>query len=343
MQSKEMPGFPAWKLWNHRLARCFYLLLGCIAATPAFAAPNILVLTTNGTGMAAKNVQDNCTSEFNTLAGATVDVINTLDTANLSATDFAPAGGGSYDLVVVCPYLNLISSANVNFIADAAKTRKAQAFFIFDEPQNATATPAFFGLIKDSNSGLASITSEGTGGENRITELNTSSKYSSDFTGLALYGANSFRVYSGVPIDNALYRPPEPLGVNGNLIPGSVPSIGPMDTTVKASTIFVPQPDSYLDAKNVPQGACLFATFDISAFDDTRYSLSPPPAYRTQHAGKIAAAALNAIKPGTGACGIAAPAPLNMAVPMGSKGWLSALAALRGFLAWPVLRKRLFV
>ncbi|MDR2128259.1 MAG: hypothetical protein LBP52_04255 [Burkholderiaceae bacterium] len=349
MQSKEMPGFPAWKLWNRRLGQCFYLLLlGCIAATPAFAAPNILVLTTNGTGAAAKNVQDNCKNEFKSITGATVDDIDTLTTNNLIAADFTPAGGGSYDLVVICPYYNPNSTssidsaelqANIKFIENAVKTRMAKAFFIFDEPpgppQSLSSPPRFYALLKNSTAGLsASMDNIGTGGTDQTTNLNTGSPYSTDFSGLAIYGNSSFRIFSGVPIDNALYTPE-----SHPIAPGS--------TTVVASTLFVPQPDSYLDAKNVPQGACLFATFDVSAFDNTRYNAPPsPPAqqpYHTHHAGKIAAAALNAIKPGTGACGIAAPDPLNMAVPMGSKGWLSALAALLGFLAWPVLRKRLFV
>ncbi|MDR2127467.1 MAG: hypothetical protein LBP52_00120, partial [Burkholderiaceae bacterium] len=60
---------------------------------------------------------------------------------------------------------------------------------------------------------------------------------------------------------------------------------------------------------------------DTNGFDYKRYP-NPPVVGTEGTKGKIAKIVLNAIRPGGGACGIPA------AVPIDSKGWLLALAAL---------------
>jgi hypothetical protein len=267
-------------------------------ASPALAA-RILVLTTNGTDADSIYLRQQCTQEFQSSGATTVDVWpGDLGADTLTAADLAPAGV-SYDIVAVCVFLKSASANNILLIENAARTRAAQAFFLFDERPVAS----FANLIQGAKSGWTLNLAGMTGG-GASTILNLSSPYHADFAALNPLASNEVTLYSGVPVDNALYLPP------------GAPTPAP-NSTVTATSIFVPQTESYPDGSNVPQGACLFYTGDGGIFR-----------YASNLGGKIAQAALNAIKPGSGACFMAPAAPFGAAVPVGSKGWLLTLAAL---------------
>lgn len=252
------------------------LVMGLLAALPAHAA-RILVLTTSETASDAVIMQRNCASEFTdrVVDGHTVDVLDgklNNDAAPLAASDLTPAAG-SYDIVVTCTVYNPANAAAISVISNAMATRTAQAFFNFDEHGS------FWSAFVASKSNWT-LTLVGNGGFSTSVARNTASAYSGSFAGLDPYAAHSFAIYSGVPINNAVY-----------LAPGV--TVAPTDTTTTSSVILVPTTESYISG-GVPRGACLFQNTDVSGFDQVRYpGLS----------GRIAPAFINAAAPG-GACGI---------------------------------------
>ncbi|MDR2127521.1 MAG: hypothetical protein LBP52_00405 [Burkholderiaceae bacterium] len=274
-------------------------------ASPALAA-RILVLTTTENPSShpdAVTMTSNCIQEFQTISATPVDVKTNMNAAGtLTMADFAPA----YDIVAVCAMYEAIHASNVSVLEQAAKTRAAQAFFIFADSRSPASGPYVSGFSVIGNSKAWTLNQESsTGTLNAALQLNTNSKYQSDFASADLnpYYNHWLFPYSGVPTDNALY-----------LMPGTpLPAPG---STVTAAAIFVPQTESYLDGSNVPQGACLFFIADLNGY------------VSTVNTGKIAQAALNAITPGSGACFMAPAAPFGAAVPANSTGWLLALAAL---------------
>jgi hypothetical protein len=301
-RAEQNKNFRKWKIFNNHLAcRVSILLLGFMLASPALAA-RILVLTTNETDSAAIIIQDNCIQEFQNSGAATVDVkADILNTGTLTAADFAPTAGG-YDIVAICTVYNTASTANALVIQNAAQTRAAQAFFIFEDAAGVN-YPVF--SVMDAAKVWTLNHESATGTRGHSTQLNTVSKYHTDFLNLNPYRLDWYYPFSNVPVDNALYLPP------GAPTPAS-------GSTVTASAIFVPPTESYQG-----NGACLFYTADASVFAASQYSSSI-----NGNQGKIADAALKAITLGSGACFMAPAAPLSAAVPANSKGWLLALAAL---------------
>lgn len=258
---------------------CFYLVLSSsLLIAQNASATRILILTTSETASDAIAIQQNCINEFRN-AGTTEATVeeDALNGATMTLDDFTSPAGVPYDIVVTCIVYNQVTPANVAIIDEAIRTRRAQAFFFFDEQHT---SPSLFDSIRNAKTNWT-LAREGDVGEGASQHLNTASTYSSSFTTLNPYGGNSYRPISGVPVNNALYLPP---GV-------SIPPTGP---TTSAATVLVPTSESYLDAGGVAKGACLFYNTDTSGFDSVRYA---------GNASKIATAFIAATKSG-GSCNI---------------------------------------
>ena len=273
----------------HRAAACATLLALALACNPA-AAQNVLFLHTNEPTHpdADLDAYTNLKNEF-TAAGATITDVGGLQTAgSISAATFTAPSGGAYDLVIMASAYVQVDASNWGPINTAISNRSANAFIMFND---GCCVPANISNMVASVAATGAFTPTAGSVYNGMVAavLNSNSPYSSSFTGLNPFIGGYIQYFNNVPANNALY-----------LSPGSVPPAAGTTPVNNVYGLFIPTAQSYNG-----QGACLFATVDLSPFvSSPAPSPYDPSAYaRNQH--KIGPAFLNAVKAG-GACGLPA-------------------------------------
>ena len=272
-----------------RAAACATLLALALACNPA-AAQNVLFLHTNEPTHpdADLDAYTNLKNEF-TAAGATITDVGGLQTAgSISAATFTAPSGGAYDLVIMASAYVQVDASNWGPINTAISNRSANAFIMFND---GCCVPANISNMVASVAATGAFTPTAGSVYNGMVAavLNSNSPYSSSFTGLNPFIGGYIQYFNNVPANNALY-----------LSPGSVPPAAGTTPVNNVYGLFIPTAQSYNG-----QGACLFATVDLSPFvSSPAPSPYDPSAYaRNQH--KIGPAFLNAVKAG-GACGLPA-------------------------------------
>lgn len=288
--------FRCWSHWSRSVrwrSLALLMALGLMAAQAQ--AAQILVLFTKESAGDGIKIVNNCKQEFKTWAdqnGSTVTYLTNSDNTPrylndaqaLTPTDLVPATG-VYDVIVTCTVYEQSTAGTRSVINQAIKNRTARAFLLFDEAASFRegwihAIPGW--AVAPGNSGY-------TIGIPQV--VNPQSKWNSSFaSGLAVMGGHSYAAFDGVPVDNALYTP-QPLA-----IPPAPPKLSIVNGV---STLVVPLADSYPDQNGVGQGACVFASTDVSMFDEVRYPFATgnSPA----NIGRIAPAFMSSLQPG-GAC-----------------------------------------
>lgn len=270
--------------------------LGVLSLCPLYVAPSfaqsVLVLTTNEDGHTSGNTNsvggiNNMVTEFSRPGIDMTIQRNILTNGTISTETFTnPATDQPYDIVLIGTAYGRITDANFNVLAQAMRTREANAFLMFMD-----GCPTCAGNLNNLVPRLNELTglSLGVTGADLTPAqqpfyLNTDSPYQSSFTDLnPLYGFFT-RYITNVPADNVLYK--RRLSTN-NIPPNPTPG-----TTADAYGVLFP-----VEQVNGGEGACLFAVDDISIFIDS------PDSGWSVNRGRIAPAFLDAVEAG-GSCGI---------------------------------------
>jgi len=251
----------------------------------------------------------NVVSEF-TNAGATVTEASILSTANaVTPSTFVAPGGGAYDIVIVASLYPAIDATNWPAINTAIQNRSANAFLMFNDgcfdcaPSNVSGMLAAVNAARPATATLGSVVNGPS-----ISYLNTNSPSAASFTGLTPFYGGYVTYFNNVPANNALY-----LRYNTPPAPGT--------TVNDVYSVLIPANESYAG-----QGACLFASVDITMFHGNGPTTGWPgnqlPWYYNK--GKIGPAFLNAVKAG-GACGLPAEVSKTFAPASVAPGGTSTL------------------
>lgn len=270
--------------------------LGILSLCPLYLAPSfaqsVLVLTTNEDGHTGGNTNslgaiENMVTEFS-LPGIEMTIErNILTNGTISAETFTnPTTNQPYDIVLIGTAYGPITEANLDVLAQAMRTREANAFLMFMDgcpmcAGNINNLVPRFNNLTGLNLG---VTTADTTPAQQPFYLNTNSPYQSSFTELdPLYGFFT-RYITNVPADNVLYK--------RRLANNSIPPNPEAGTTAEAYGVLFP-----VEQVNDGEGACLFAVDDLSLFIDSPDSGWP------LNRGRIAPAFLDAVEAG-GSCGI---------------------------------------
>ncbi len=270
--------------WARLLLCASMLLLGSQAM-----AQKMLMLTTDAGGVNSSVEESeftNMRTEFSNVVGAAnVTRVSTLFTANgISAATFNPPGG-PYDMVVVASHYRAIHPTNWAVLSQAVANRWANSVLLFVDGYDDTLTNDVQMLeLLNANTGR-NFTLGTKVGVFQSYPLNANSAYSGSFTSLDPVYGGFFDYINNVPGENVLYL------ANGTPVAGFPPA-GSTALVNGVYALLVPVAQS-----NNGQGACVFATVDVSSFRDT--DMTP-----TRNGGKIAQAFVRAVTDPGGACGL---------------------------------------
>ena len=271
-----------------RLAQWFRGLVLCLLAWTALgASAKTLMLTTADT-----YAIDNAVAEFfgsaplvaNDPRGTVLrDVLTTPNGIDASTFTAAP---GPYDLVVVVSVYSTVDPTNWAVLQSAISGRLANAFVFFVDGCCNAANGNVSGFVPLLNgvTGLSMSVGAYVDGPLQFA-LNTSSPYSTEFSGLNPLSGGWVNYIDGVPYANALYLPTG--------VPPTVPAPTPPAPTTAFGVLF-PQ-----TSVNGGAGACVFGVLDATIMDSN-------VAYPANQ-GKIGPAFEAAAAVGSNACRVTTP------------------------------------
>lgn len=223
-----------------------FALIGLSGLATLAHAQNVLMLSTGES-----------TSEINWArstfesAGASVNHLGILGTANsVSASTFTDAPG-PYDIVLVLSVYNPIHASNWAAINTAVANRASNAFLLFIDGCDGCSISSNADKLVEAVNAMAPFTvTRGSNVQQALQfPLNTASPFSGSFLALNPFLGGFITYIDGVPADNALY-----------LAPGA--TIPPVDAVLDdVFGLLVPRSQSHGGA-----GACLFATVDMTLF-----------------------------------------------------------------------------
>lgn len=217
----------------------------------------------------------------------------------VTASDFIPASGGQYDIVVLTAVFGGFNPASVSAVQSAIQTRAANAFFLY--PDQCSACTANIDQITNPIINAATGWNISTGtlfNNSSLTTtpgsvvLNGATPLASSFNSLNPMAVYDYRALNNVPAYNVLYMPPQTPspGDPSPRPPITMPTPADVANNTRinnVSALIVPRAQSFSG-----NGACIFTISDVNPLT---LPGNPP-------VGRLGSIMVNAATSPTGSC-----------------------------------------